>query len=54
MYLIGTIRSEAISVRSVVVVGVARCVDIPCVVGIATIGGTQMAVLSTTYIPISL
>lgn len=46
-----TIRDGAIRVRGVVVVGVAGGVDIPCIVGIATVGGTQTAVLSTTYIP---
>ncbi len=39
------IGTPAIRVRGVVVVGVAGCVDIPCVVRIATIGRPQPTVL---------
>ncbi len=41
-----TIRTAPIRVRGVVVVGVACRVDIPCIIGIAAISGTQTAVLS--------
>ena len=46
-----TIRSAPIRVRRVVVVGVARRVDVPCVVGVGTVRGTQSAVLSLQSTP---
>lgn len=38
---LGTIGSRPIRVSGVVVVGVARRIDIPCIVGVAAIGRPQ-------------
>ena len=49
---IGTIRATPIRVRGVVVVDVACGVDIPSIVGIATIRGTQTAILGFQPTPL--
>lgn len=45
-----TIRRAPIGVVSVVVVEVATCVDIPCIVRIATIRTAQAHILRLAYI----
>ena len=50
---IGTIRAAPIRVRAIVVVGIARGVDIPRIVGVAAISRPQTAILSLAYTPVS-
>ena len=45
----GTIRGKAIRIASVVVVDIARCIDIPRIIRIATISTPQTNVLRSAY-----
>lgn len=50
-YYFHTIRRTPIRVRSVVVVDITRRIDIPCIVGITAIRGTQTNILRVvTYV----